>query len=155
MGYVETVLQPDETVRFKTNYHWIGYGPGLALLVLAVLAYWWAERPNAWHGLSMIVALLLCGTAVILLVKAWFERWITEIAVTDRRIIFKTGFISRRTDEMPLSKVENIEIRQSILGRLLGYGSVDVQGTGSGGIGADKLRRIASPLSFRNHVMAG
>ena len=155
MGYVENVLQPEETVRFKTNYHWIGYVPGFALLMLAALAYWWAERPNAGHGPLTILALLLCVGGAILLLKAWFERWITEIAVTNRRVIYKTGFISRQTDEMPLSKVENIEINQSILGRLLGYGSVDVQGTGSGGIGADKLRRIASPLSFRNQIMAG
>jgi uncharacterized membrane protein YdbT with pleckstrin-like domain len=155
MGYVETVLQPGETLRFKTNYHWVALVPGLALLVLAMLSYWWAERPNTWYGLWISLAVLLLAGAIILLVRVGFQRFITEIAITDRRVIYKTGFVSRETDEMPLSKVENIEIKQSILGRLLDYGDVDVQGTGGGGIGANKLRRIAAPLEFRNHVLAG
>jgi uncharacterized membrane protein YdbT with pleckstrin-like domain len=155
MGYVEEVLQPDEIVRFRTNYHWVKSAPGLGLLVLAILFYWWAGRPSTWYGVWMTLALLSFAGAAILLAKAWYERWITEIAVTDRRVIYKTGFLSRDTDEMPLNKVENIEVSQSILGRLLDYGNVDVKGTGSGGIGADKLRTIAAPLEFRNHVMAG
>jgi uncharacterized membrane protein YdbT with pleckstrin-like domain len=155
MGYVDTVLQPDEIVRFKTNYHWVDFVPGLALLLLAIISYWWSDRPDSWYGLWITLAVLLLAGAGILLVRAGFQRFITEIAVTDRRVIYKTGFVSRQTDEMPLAKVENIEVKQSILGRLLDYGDVDVQGTGAGGIGPDKLHRIASPLEFRNHVLAG
>ena len=155
MGYVETVLQPGEAVRFKTHYHWVAFIPGSALLVLAVLSYWWSGRPNTWYGLWITLAVLLLAGAAILLARASFQRFITEIAITDCRVIYKTGFISRETDEMPLGKVENIEIKQSILGRLLDYGDVDVQGTGSGRIGPDKLRAIAAPLEFRNHVLAG
>jgi uncharacterized membrane protein YdbT with pleckstrin-like domain len=155
MGYVETVLQPDETLRFRTNYHWIALVPGSALLVLAIISYWWAGRPNTWYGLWMALAVLLVAGAVILLLRAGYRHFITEIAITDRRVIYKTGLMSRETDEMPLNKVENVEVRQSILGRLLDYGDVDVQGTGRGGIGPEKLRRIASPPQFRNHTLAG
>lgn len=155
MGYVETVLQPDETVRFRTNYHWIGFVPGLALLLPAAFIYWKLVPPDGGYGLWMMLVLILLAGAAILLVKAWYDRFITEIAVTDKRVIYKTGFISRATDEMPLSKIENIEISQSILGRMLDYGNVDVRGTGTGGIGPEKLRGIAGPLEFRNHVMAG
>lgn len=155
MGYVDTVLQPGETVRFRTNYHWIELVPGLVLLALALAFYWWAGRPNTFYGLWMTLAVVSLAGAAILLVRSGFHRLITEIAITDRRVIYKTGFVSRQTDEMPLNKVENIEVRQSILGRILGYGDVDVQGTGAGGIGADKLRRVASPLAFRNAVLAG
>ncbi|MGA7428484.1 MAG: PH domain-containing protein [Rhodoplanes sp.] len=155
MGYVETILQPGESVRFKTNYHWVAFIPCLALLVLAVLSYWWSGRPNTWYGLWITLAVLLLAGAIILLVRAGYQRWITEIAVTDLRVIYKTGLLTRLTDEMPLGKVENIEITQSILGRALDYGTVDVQGTGAIGIGSDKLRRIASPLEFRDHVLVG
>lgn len=155
MGYVETVLQPGETVRFKTNYHWVAFIPGVGLLVLAVLSYWWSGRPNTWYALWISLAVLLLAGAVILLVYAAYRRWITEIAITDLRVIYKTGLLTRLTDEMPLGKVENIEITQSIFGRVLDYGNVDVQGTGAIGIGSDKLRRIASPLAFRDHILAG
>jgi uncharacterized membrane protein YdbT with pleckstrin-like domain len=155
MGYIETVLQPGETVRFRTNFHWIGFVPGLVLLVPAAFVYLKLVPADGGFGLWMLVALLLLAAAIILLAKAWYDRFITEIAITDKRLIDKTGFISRSTDEMPLAKVENIEVSQSILGRLLDYGNVDVRGTGSGGIGSSKLRQIAAPLAFRNHVMAG
>lgn len=155
MGYVETVLQPDETVRFRTNFHWIGFVPGLVLLVPAAFIYWKLVPANGGFGLWMMLVLLLLAGAAILLAKAWYDRFITEIAITDKRVIYKTGFISRATDEMPLSKIENIEVSQSILGRIFNYGNVDVRGTGSGGIGPEKLHRIAAPLEFRNHVMAG
>ena len=59
MGYVETVLQPGEAVRFKTHYHWVAFIPGSALLVLAVLSYWWSGRPNTWYGLWITLAVLL------------------------------------------------------------------------------------------------
>jgi len=153
MGYVETILQPGETVRFKTNYHWVAFIPGAALLVLSALSYWWSDRPNTWYGLWITLAVLLFAGAVVLLASAAYQRWITEIAVTDLRVIYKTGLLTRQTDEMPLEKVENIEITQSILGRVLDYGNVDVQGTGAIGIGSNKLRRIASPLAFRDHVL--
>ncbi|EJW09256.1 membrane-flanked domain protein [Rhodovulum sp. PH10] len=153
MGYVETVLQPGEIVRFQTNRHWIGFLPGGALLVLALVLY--VAGGDAFYGVWNLLALVLLVVGVILLARAWYLRWITEIAVTDRRVIYKAGFISRSTDEMPLGKVENIEVVQSIPGRILGYGNVDVKGTGAGGIGADKLFRIADPLGFRNTVMAG
>ena len=52
MGYVDTVLQPDEIVRFKTNYHWVDFVPGLALLLLAIFFYWWSDRPDSWYGLG-------------------------------------------------------------------------------------------------------
>jgi uncharacterized membrane protein YdbT with pleckstrin-like domain len=155
MGYVETILQPGETVRFKTNYHWVAFIPGLALLILAVLSYWWSDRPNTWYGLWITLAVLLLAGAVIFLAVAGYQRWVTEIAVTDLRVIYKTGLLTRLTDEMPLGKVENIEITQSIFGRIFGYGNVDVQGTGAIGIGSNKLRRIASPLEFRDHILVG
>lgn len=154
MGHVETILQPGETVRFETNYQWVAFIPGVALLVLAGCSYWWSDRPNTWYGLWITLAVLLFAGAVVLLVSAAYRRWITEIAVTNLRVIYKTGLLTRHTDEMPLEKVENIEIAQSILGRALDYGNVDVQGTGAIGIGSSKLRQIASPLAFRDHVLA-
>jgi len=82
---------------------------------------------------------------------AWFRRWTTEIDVTDRRIVYKRGFIRRHTVEMNMDKVESVDVDQSILGRMLNYGDITVWGTG---VGIEPLYNIDVPLEFRNQVTA-
>ena len=89
--------------------------------------------------------------AVLSFVHGWFQRWITEIAVTDRRVIYKRGFINRHTIEMNMDKVATVDVDQSVLGRLLNYGTVTVQGTG---MSFEPLRRIEAPLALRNAIIA-
>ena len=89
---------------------------------------------------------------LILLAKAWFDQWITEIGVTDRRVIFKKGFIRRDTIEINMDKVESVEVDQSILARLLDYGYVRVRGTGQGDL--CKIKYVAQPIELRNHITA-
>jgi uncharacterized membrane protein YdbT with pleckstrin-like domain len=75
-----------------------------------------------------------------------------EIAVTDYRVIYKSGFISRRTAEMNMNKIESVVVDQSILGRLLDYGSIHIRGTGSG---LEKLNKVSDPITLRNTIAAG
>ena len=90
---------------------------------------------------------------LFLLARAWFNWWITEIAVTNRRVIYKRGFISRTTAEMHMDKIESVEVDQSILGRILDYGKVTVLGTGIGTGSLGKIDEpIAAPLELRNHI---
>jgi uncharacterized membrane protein YdbT with pleckstrin-like domain len=84
-----------------------------------------------------------------LLVRQWFLSWITEIAVTNRRVIYKKGLIRRQTNEMNMDKVESVQIDQSILGRMLDYGDVTILGTGEG---FETLRTIAGPIELRNNI---
>jgi uncharacterized membrane protein YdbT with pleckstrin-like domain len=83
---------------------------------------------------------------------AWFRRWTTEIAVTDRRVILKRGFIRRATMEMNLAKVESVDVDQTLSGRLFNYGNVTIRGTGSS---FEILRTIDAPLKLRSTVTAG
>jgi uncharacterized membrane protein YdbT with pleckstrin-like domain len=87
--------------------------------------------------------------AAILLFSAWFRRYTTEIAVTNRRIIYKRGFISRRTIEMQMDKVESVDVDQTIWGRIFGYGDITIRGVG---VGIEPLKNIDAPIEFRNHV---
>jgi uncharacterized membrane protein YdbT with pleckstrin-like domain len=151
MSYVNSVLQPGETVRYATKIHWVVYIPGFLLLALGAAAYWMALRPAGASRGWVLMAGVLFACAAIMLFIAWFRRWITEIAVTDRRIIYKRGFISRRTIEMHLDKVESIDVDQSILGRVLNYGDILIRGVG---VGIEPLKNIESPIVFRNHVTA-
>jgi len=149
MSYVKSVLQPDEQVRYTTNIHWIIYLPGLGVLILAGLAYWLALREVAAASLWIAIAIVLAIIAALMLLSAWFRRFITEIAVTNRRIIYKRGFISRSTIEMQMDKVESVDVEQSIVGRIFGYGDIIIRGVG---VGIEPLKNIDSPIEFRNHV---
>jgi uncharacterized membrane protein YdbT with pleckstrin-like domain len=153
MSYVRSVLQPGESVRYSTNLHWTIYLPGLLLLILAALIYWFGHRPAtmgaAWIWDSLAILVLAC--AAVALFAAWFRRWTTEIAVTDRRIIYKRGFVRRRTIEMHLDKVESVDVDQTILGRIFNYGDIIIRGVG---VGIEPLTNVDSPIAFRNHVTA-
>ena len=74
------------------------------------------------------------------------DRYTDEFAVTNRRVIVKTGLISRKTLEMNLSKIESVNVDQSIFGRLLGYGTITIIGTGGT---RESFPNISKPLQFR------
>jgi uncharacterized membrane protein YdbT with pleckstrin-like domain len=151
--YIDDILQPDETVLYSTNVHWILYLP-------AIVAWIAASALLVVSGMVVTEALMLlflslAGISALValhwMLGAWFQRWTTETDVTNLRVVHKTGFIKRRTFEMSLDKVESVDVNQSILGRILNYGDVMVRGVGEG---AERIRTIASPLAFRNHITA-
>jgi hypothetical protein len=91
MSYVARVLQPGEQIRHISSIHWIVYRAGVGVALLAAVAYWLSEtRPLTRFWLYTACALAL--VAAVLLVQEWFSWWITEIAVTNRRVIYKKGF---------------------------------------------------------------
>ena len=148
MSYVQHVLQPGEQVRHISSIHWIMYWPGVVVALLAVVAYWFSETrhlPGIWRYTAYALALV----AVVLLIQQWFLSWITEIAVTNRRVIYKKGLIRRQTNEMNMDKVESVQVDQSILGRILDYGTVVITGTGAG---LEALPGIAQPIELRNSI---
>jgi uncharacterized membrane protein YdbT with pleckstrin-like domain len=101
---------------------------------------------------SLFVAIFSAIAAMGAFIPAWFRRWTTEIAVTDRRIILKRGFIRRHTIEMNMQKVESVDVDQTLIGRLFNYGTVTIHGTGSS---FENLRMIDAPLKLRTTVTAG
>jgi uncharacterized membrane protein YdbT with pleckstrin-like domain len=151
--YIDEILQPGEKVLYSTNAHWIFYLPAIAAWIVAIVLLL-LSRATITEG---IVLLCLSASAVVAIaalywtVKAWFHRWTTETDVTNMRVVHKTGFVKRRTFEMSLDKVESVDVNQSILGRILNYGSVTVRGVGEG---AETIDMIASPLDFRSHITA-
>lgn len=92
---------------------------------------------------------------VLLALIVWIQTWVivatTEIAVTDRRVIVKRGLIRRSTMEMNLRQVESVQVNQTVLGRLLDYGTVTIKGTGSG---IEPISKIAEPLRLRHAISA-
>ena len=147
MSYLDSVLQPGEKILHRTTVSWTLFIPGIALLILAIIAY--SALPS---GLWANAVLIIIGLpALFLLARAWFTRWTTEIAVTNSRVILKRGFIRRHTIEMNMDKVESVDVDQSLLGRLFNYGNITVRGTGSS---FEPLKMIDHPLRFRSQVTA-
>lgn len=103
---------------------------------------WWA----VWHLLLLGVVLLPVVIGVVFLAWAWIRVKSTELAITDKRVIAKFGFISRNTMEIGVQKVESIQVQQSFLGRLLDFGTLIVSGTGTSHA---PIPSISDPMAFR------
>jgi uncharacterized membrane protein YdbT with pleckstrin-like domain len=154
MKYVEQVLQPGETVIYATSLHWLVYLRAIVLLILALVCLIAsASVPEPVAALALkIVAALFGLIALVSGLSAVIRRSTTELAVTDRRVIYKTGIFQRHSMEMNRSKVETVGVNQSILGRILGYGTIIVRGTGGS---FEPVAFIGDPLTFRSHITAG
>ncbi len=149
MSYVDSILQPNEQVLATGKMHWIIYVQGLALLVVA-LAVLLIPLPEDMRFLVVFAAAAIGLLALALLVRAWVEQVTTEIAVTNFRVIQKRGLIRRVTGEMNMDKVESVLVDQTIVGRILNYGTIAVRGTGSG---IEGLQHIARPLALRSAIV--
>ena len=149
MSYINRVLQPGETIAYASRLHWIVYLWGLAVLALGIAGAIVLPRDTA-RGAFLYASLAVCAIGLGILIVAWIKRVTTEIAVTNKRLIYKEGIISRRTMEMNMDKIESIDVNQSILGRVFDYGTIVVRGTGSG---LEPLKRIDAPIELRNSVM--
>ena len=148
-GYVDSILMPGERLVYRARLHWIIYAPGFTALGLELIFI--ASQPllPEFGDILYRLVLLCLFAAIAAFARAWIQQATTEIAVTDRRIILKTGLLQRRTIEMHLDKVESVDVRQSLLGRLLDYGTLVVRGTGAG---VEPLTNVAAPLKLRSFV---
>lgn len=155
MRYVRRVLQPGETIVYETKLHWLIYYRAILLLIVCVILAGAAVSTSDNQNLSLafgiaavIFALLALGAGV----RAFIRRTTTELAVTDHRVIYKAGLLSRHTIEMNRDKVESVDVDQSFLGRILGYGTIIVRGTGGS---LEPMRMIGDPLTYRSYITAG
>jgi hypothetical protein len=158
MSYVRSNLVPGETVIYETRLHWIvmlGHLiVGCLLLVLpGALLLYYAHYQAGIDGKELHLmeggAAVLLISGIIVIVVGMVRRNATEMAVTNRRVVIKTGLASRKTIEMLLNKVESIEVSETTAGRMLGYGTVVVIGTGGT---SEPFQKVAHPLEFRNQV---
>ena len=146
MSYIKSQLLPGEQIRYRGHLHRIIFLPAAAFAVLAVLALVFAMQSGEWP-LFYAVAV----PAAVLYVWAQILYTTSEFAITNKRVVIKVGWLRRRTVETMLSKVEGINVDQSFIGRLLGYGSIVITGTGGT---AEPFRNIGSPFEFRRQVQA-
>jgi uncharacterized membrane protein YdbT with pleckstrin-like domain len=107
---------------------------------------WWSQ-----FGLVLLgVILLAVAIGLFFLAAAWVRVRSTEIAITNRRVIAKFGFIKRHTVEINLEKVEALRVEQGVVGRMLNFGTIFISGAGTS---VAPIRDIADPLVFRRKFM--
>jgi uncharacterized membrane protein YdbT with pleckstrin-like domain len=149
--YIEEILQPGEKVLYSTNEHWMFFLPAIAAAVMVpVFLVLWRVVTNEALMLACLALAAMTGLAALYwTATAWFHRWTTETDVTNLRVVHKTGFIRRRTFEMSLDKVESVDVNQSLVGRVMNYGDLTIQGVGEG---TQTISTVASPLAFRNAI---
>ena len=148
MPYVDRHLLAGEHIVYRTRLHWILFARAVLVtlggVVLTVLPWWYGLDPmSRLPGLAIV--LIGLAMAAITAVRVWTS----EFAVTNMRIVMKVGLIAIHTDEMLLQKVETIGVDQGIWGRVLGYGTVTVTGTGGA---REPFAYVRDPIGFRRAV---
>jgi uncharacterized membrane protein YdbT with pleckstrin-like domain len=157
VSYVQQNLNPGERILYTTRLHWIVLfrsifvdaifsATGLALIVWAVAGKQMAHGEAQAAGIAGASLIIFGG---ILLAIAVIRRNATEMAVTNKRIIIKVGFLTKRTIELFLSKVESVGVEQTVFGRIMDFGSITVRGTGGTN---EPFSHVSNPLEFRRQV---
>jgi len=156
MGYMERNLVPGENLVYKTRCHWIVMlWPLVGGLILAAVGF--VLLASGWMGTKKggsypeMIGLGLAGLvgAVGVIAGGVIRRTATEVGVSNKRVLIKTGLFSRRSIEVLLPKVESIGVDESVFGRMLGYGMVIVRGTGGT---FETFDKIAHPNELRRQV---
>jgi uncharacterized membrane protein YdbT with pleckstrin-like domain len=157
MSYVEKHLIDGETVIYQTRLHWVvlivpvllGVLFGATGIAMFVLSRRTPAEQNVAHQSFLILGAAFLVVALVFIVRGVLVRNATEMTVTNKRVFVKVGLAARRTIELLLSRVESIGVEESVMGRMLGYGTVIVHGTGGT---PEVFNIIAHPLEFRTQV---
>jgi len=142
VSYTDETLLPDEHVVYRTALHWIIFARGALVLLAGVAAL--IAVP---HVPLVGAAILLVG--VLMLIPPFIDYQTTELGVTNKRVIVKVGFVRRRTLELLLRQVEALSVDQTLGGRMFGYGTITL--TGTGGV-REVYHRVREPLELRRRI---
>lgn len=139
MSYIDNHLMKGEVVLYRSKLHWIVFFWPVILFILALILF------AGESAIGTIFLVFAIGSAIV----SYITFKTSEFGITNKRVIAKVGFIRRDALEILLSKIEGIHVKQSILGRILGFGSIVVSGTGGT---KDPFHNIDAPLEFRRMV---
>jgi uncharacterized membrane protein YdbT with pleckstrin-like domain len=144
MSYVDKNLMPGEKVIYRTHLHWAVFLWPILWFVVAI----WLYSAGVANG-PIFATLVLLLITFPMLFDAFVARRTSEFAVTNKRVLIKTGLIRRHSLETLLNKIEGICVEQGILGRIVDYGTIIITGTGGS---KEPFHRIANPMEFRRQV---
>lgn len=133
MAYLDSI---NEKLVYEAKIHWIIFVFPIIVMFFGIICF------KETHSVILAIGILWFIGAII-------RRWATELAITEKSVIGKWGLIRRDTIELRINKVESIRLNQGIIGRMLGYGTVIVVGTGSS---SAPIRYIKQPVRFKKEL---
>jgi len=146
MSYLDDHLLDGEQIVYRAHLHWTIFGSAIFVVLLGVALaivlriyqpeYWW-------------LGLILVGIGLLLAIGPAIRYNSSEFAVTNKRVLAKHGFIERESIETLLTKIEAISVDQRIMGRIFGYGTIIITGTGGT---EESFPHISAPLEFRRQI---
>jgi len=155
-GYVEQTLANDESIIHRAHFNWtysflpiVWFAIGIAPMGMLAFIQLAKGVPFGQLNLAWWIALGAAAIGLIIMLSHMIVLWTTEIVVTTYRFVYKTGLISRKTQEVSLNKIEEITLSQSIWGRIFGYGKLVMRGTG---VGLIELPDLDDPIEVRKII---
>jgi len=155
MNYIDSTLMKNEVVLYRTKPHWIIFAPAVIWFIVCIILFIYEPKivPVSFRTTSVPVYLAIAYIALLLAiffaVSSYVNYQTSEYGITNKRVLVKIGFIRRISLEIFHNKIEAIRVYQSVLGRLLNYGSIIIVGVGGS---QDPFAYIPDPLGFRKKV---
>jgi uncharacterized membrane protein YdbT with pleckstrin-like domain len=146
MSYLDDHLLDGERIVYRARLHWTIFLKAILVVLLGVALgiVLYLYEPGYWY-----IGAALAGIGLLLAIPPFIRYTSTEFAVTNKRLLSKVGFVERESDETLLSKIEAVAVDQGIVGRMLGFGTLTITGTGGT---EEPFPRIAHPLEFRRQI---
>ena len=127
MEFIERTLPENEEIELPITFHW-------------------THLFFAWLSLFFLGWLLI---GIFIFIARYIEKWTTERALTNKRLIIKRGLISRKTEEISCNRIEEVNLSQTVIQRILGSGDILVRGVSAGEI---FLRNIDNPIGVQKKI---
>jgi uncharacterized membrane protein YdbT with pleckstrin-like domain len=149
--YVRSTITKDEVIKVKAEYHWVAWlwfyfifftlgGASAVCFVITFGAYIQDEfEPSMFYS---ILGLVFAIYPFIV----YLELHLAEMVSTNKRVVYRTGIISMKTEEIKTDRIESIQVEQSIIGRIFGYGNILFSGTGTAKV---EFKKIKNPLKIK------
>ena len=147
MSYVKGTLSQDEEIKEIVKLHWINYiftGILGLITLLFTIAYILSPELRDAPEIELIIILIIAWT-----IYSYLRLYTTEMVITNKRVICKKGIISIKTEELKNTKIESVEIKQSISGRIFGYATICFSGTGTSKV---KFETINDPWGIKSRI---
>ena len=145
MNYIQKNLLSGEEIKYVAKLHFFLFVQPIILLIIGAFL---ASSPKEISAMTHYAGLLILFFGIVSLLSRILIKVGSSYAVTNKRVILKTGVISRRAVDLVLAKCEGLHIKQSILGRIFNFGTITVT---TGGV-SSSYPYIAHPLDFRREI---
>jgi len=162
MSYIDKSLGDGETIIARARFHWLyvtaAWACLLVPLVVVLEAYYQVQDHPELTTVYGVGAGVLFVLGLLQFLRMMIRQWSTEIGITSHRFVERYGLLSMSTNEIALPNIEGVRVNQSILGRMFGYGTVRIEGTGVDSVTtppiADPVGFVRSIQTAREHTLA-